>query len=272
MTRSRRAEVRRRRRASWRRALGMCVVPLAVLAGVAGVAALATVPDLVDEVRAFRAARPCVLPASAPADCLHTYPATVRGKVIENEGRSQLYLLKLDGPPPVPAELDMGDEEPLLTRLHKGDHVTVTVWRDYTTAVTKDGATQESGDTPDGLPEIQTAAGLDLLAVGGYGGYAGVMAVRHARQRSLPRSVAMWGRWTMGAVLASVPAGIVGYETGTGPVVVTLLWLVLLPVVWLVVEHQERRRPRRSHRKPGPPPPRTADRGTWLRYLQGHDA
>ncbi|MGW0844619.1 hypothetical protein ACWD26_31685 [Streptomyces sp. NPDC002787] len=112
MTRNRRADARRRRHTWWTRALGLAVAPLAAAAGVAGVVALATVPDAVDEVRAFRSARPCTLLMSPPADCLHTYPATVRGTVIENEGRSQLYLLELDGRHPVPAELDMDDEDP----------------------------------------------------------------------------------------------------------------------------------------------------------------
>ncbi|WP_238431384.1 hypothetical protein [Streptomyces cavernae] len=204
---------------------------------------------------------------SPTADCLHSHAATVRETVIENEGRNQLYLLKLDGRPPVPAELQLDDEAPLLTHLRKGDNVTVTVWRDYTTAVTKNGVTQESSDTPEGLPESQTALGLDLLAVGGYGGYAGVAAIRHARQRSLPGSVALWGQRTVGAVLASMPAGIVGYETGTGPVGVMLLWLTLLPLVWLIVERQVRHKPGRHSRRPAPS--RTSDTGTWLRRLQG---
>ncbi|MEU1573437.1 hypothetical protein ABZ519_20210 [Streptomyces collinus] len=219
MTRNSRADARRRRRTRWTRALGLAVAPLAAAAGVAGIVALATVPDAVDEVRAFRSARPCTLPVSPTADCLHTYPATVRGTVIENEGRSQLYLLELDGRHPVPTELDMDDEAPLLKQLRKGDHVTVTVWRDYTTAVTRNGVAQESSDTPEGLPEFQTVLALDLLAAGGFGGYAGVTAIRHARQRSLPGSVALWGRRTVGAVLASLPAGFVGYETEIGPVV-----------------------------------------------------
>ncbi|WP_338897769.1 hypothetical protein WBG99_21025 [Streptomyces sp. TG1A-60] len=161
----------------------------------------------------------------------------------------------------------MNDEDPLLKQLRRGDHITVTVWRDYTTAVTKDGVTQESSDTPEGLPEFQTAFALDLLAVGGYGSYAGATAIRHARQRSLPGPVALWGRWTVGAVLASLPAGIVGYETATGPVAVVLLWLVLLPVVWLMVEGRERHNRGRHSRRPAPG--RTADTAAWLRYLQG---
>lgn len=72
------------------------------MAGVAGVVALSTAPGLVDEVQVFRCARPCAVPVSPSAACLRTYPATVRGTVIENEGRSQLYLLKLDGPPRSP--------------------------------------------------------------------------------------------------------------------------------------------------------------------------
>ncbi|WNZ06439.1 hypothetical protein [Streptomyces sp. 11x1] len=267
MARSRGAEVRRRGRTRWTRAWGLCVLPPAVLAAVAGVVALATVPDLVHEVQAFHSARPCAVTMSPPVDCLRSYPATVRGTVIENEGRSQLYLLELDGPRPVPAELDMNDEDPLLKQLRKGDGITVTVWRDYATAVTKDGVTQESSDTPEGLPEFQTAFALDLLAVGAYGSYAGATAIRHARQRSLPGAVALWGRWTVGAVLASLPAGIVGYETGTGPVAVVLLWLVALPVVWLMVEGRERRNRGRHSRRPAPG--RTADTAAWLRYLQG---
>jgi hypothetical protein len=259
--------VRRLRHTRRTRAWGLYVTPLAALAGVAGVVALATVPDLVDEVRAFHSARPCALPVSPTADCLHSYPATVRGTVIENEGRNHLYLLKLDGPHPIPAELDMDDEVPLLKHLRKSDHITVTVWRDYVPAVTRDGVTQESVDTPEGLPEFQTVFALDLMAAGGYGGYAGVTAIRHARQRSLPGPVVLWGRWTVGALLASIPAGIVGYETGTGPVVVVLLWLVLLPVIRLIVERQERRnRGRHSHT---PAPSRTADTAGWLRYRQG---
>lgn len=267
MDRKRRAEVRRRKHTRWTRAWGLSVAPLAALAGVAGVVALTTVPDLMDEVQAFHSARPCAVPGPPSADCLRTYPATVRGTVIEHEGRNHLYLLKLDGPRPIPAELDMDDEVPLLKHLRKGDHITVTVWHDYTTAVTKDGVTQESIDTPEGLPEFQTVFALDLMALGGYGGYAGVMAIRHARQRSLPGPVALWGRWTVGTVLASIPAGIVGYETGTGPVAVVLLWLALLPLVWLIVERQERHN--RGRHSSTPAPDRTADTATWLRYLQG---
>ncbi|NNJ06006.1 hypothetical protein HHX38_17970 [Streptomyces sp. PKU-MA01144] len=266
-TRSRRAEARRRGRTWWTRAGGLSVALLGAVAALAGVAALSTVPDSVDEVRVFRSARPCAVPVSPSADCLRTYPATVRGTVVEHAARGGLYLLKLDGPRPIPAELDMGDEEPLLRHLRKGDHITVTVWRDYATAVTKDGVTQESGDTPDGLPEFQTALGLGLLAVGGYGGYAGATAVRHARQRSHPGPVALWGRWTVGTVLASMPAGIVGYETETGPVAVVLLWLTLLPVIWLIAGRREGRSRGRHGRAPAPD--RTADSTTWLRYLQG---
>ncbi|MFD9972829.1 hypothetical protein [Streptomyces sp. NPDC059017] len=265
MSRSKRAEARRRRPAWWNRAWGLLVVPLAVMAGAAGIVVLVTVPDSVNEVRAFRSARPCTFPQAVAADCLRTYPATVRGTAVENQGRSQLYLLKLDGPPPIPAELDMDGEVPLLKHLRKGDHVTVTVWRDYAPAVTKDGVTQESTDTPEGWPEFQTAFALDLLTVGGYGGFAGTTAVRHARRRSLPDWVALWGRWTMGAVVVSVPAGIIGYETGTGPVVVALLWLALLPAVWLVVKRRERHDSGRHSRRPAPS--RAADTGTWPRYL-----
>jgi hypothetical protein len=71
----------------------------------------------------------------------------------------------------------------------------------------------------------------------------------------------------VGAVLASLPAGIVGYETGTGPVAVVLLWLALLPVIWLIVERQKRHN--RGRHRSTPAPDRNADTATWLRYLQG---
>ncbi|MEV0693881.1 hypothetical protein [Streptomyces sp. NPDC050388] len=246
--------LRVRRLTWWHRIWGPAAVLLGVAAVTATVVLLASVPGLLADVRAFRAARPC--PTAGPVvpglDCLRSVPATVAGKVIREQTKNNEYTLMLRGSDRVPASLDMGSPDPLLRQLNKGDTVTLTVWRDYTTAVIKDGVTQESTDTPVGEPEFVTALALALLAGGLYGIYAGTVAARHA-QEGLPVSLVTLGAQAFWAALAALPAVMVGDLTG--PVGVVVTWLALLPLIRLIALRLERKsrgrhsRPRlRAHR------------------------
>ncbi|WP_051821285.1 hypothetical protein VM636_29310 [Streptomyces sp. SCSIO 75703] len=223
-----------RRRAWWHRAWGTVAALLGAAALVAAAASAALVPGLLDDVRAFENARPCPTTTPAPADCLRRFPATVRGTVIHDGGRNQQYSLLLRGGGAVPAELDMYGADPLLSGLREGDRVTLTVWRDYTVAVTRDGVTQESADTPVGEPEFTTALACAMTAAGVYGAYAGTVAVRHARRHArqgLPAELVPLGAQAFWAGLAALPALFVGDFTGPAGVVVT--WLLLLPLIRL---------------------------------------
>ncbi|MGW3512888.1 hypothetical protein [Streptomyces sp. NPDC000994] len=202
-----------------------------------GSAGLAVVAESLDTVRAFRAARPCP-DGTGPGprfgeDCLRVLPATVKGTVIVEAGKYyKEYTLKLSGSRQVPAELDMGDADPLLRHLNRGDQVTVSVWRGYAPSVSKDGVTQASADTPESEPNISMALSLALFTVGLYGLYAGAVALRHAR-RELPRSLTVRGKEALTAAIAAFPALAIGDMIG-GPVAVTLVWVAMLPVIWWI--------------------------------------
>ncbi|MEU3348782.1 hypothetical protein ABZ723_28085 [Streptomyces sp. NPDC006700] len=126
----------------------------------------------------------------------------------------------------------MGGAEPLLRHLRAGDVVTVTMWRGYATAVSKDGVTQHSDDTPEGLPLWATAIALALLAAGLFAAYAGGHAVARAPVHAatgLPTRLRKRGLQAIGAVFCAVPAGMFGMWTG--PVGVIVLWAVLVGVL-----------------------------------------
>ncbi|MFF9128461.1 hypothetical protein ACF09J_35365 [Streptomyces sp. NPDC014889] len=202
-----------------------------------GSAGLAVVAESLDTVRAFRAARSCPDgkgPGPRPGeDCLRVLPATVKGTVIVEAGKYyKEYTLKLSGPRQVPAELDMGDADPLLRHLNRGDQVTVSVWRGYAPSVSKDGVTQATADTPESEPNISMALSLALFTVGLYGLYAGAVTLRHA-QRELPKSLTVRGKEALTAAIAAVPARAIGDMIG-GPVAVTLVWVAMLPVIWWI--------------------------------------
>lgn len=245
--------LRVRRLTRWHRIWG----PAAVLLGVAAVTAtavlLVSVPGLLADVRAFRAARPCltVSPTVPDLDCLRSVSATVEGKVIREQTKNNEYTLMLRGSDRAPFSLDMGSPNPLLRQLNKGDTVTLTIWRDYITAVEKDGVTQESTDTPVGEPEFNTALALALLAGGLFGIYAGTVAARHAArhaQHGLPVPLVSLGTQAFWAALAAVPAMMVGDLTG--PVGVVVTWLSLLLLIRLIalrLEGKSRGRHSRRH-------------------------
>ncbi|MFE9310796.1 hypothetical protein ACIQCF_26395 [Streptomyces sp. NPDC088353] len=211
-----------------------CWGAVAILLGVAliffAALGLTLVPDDMAEERAYRAARLCG--TAVTEDCLRPVRATVRGTEIREQPKNQRYDLRLTGPGPVPREVAMGGAEPLLRHLRAGDVVTVTVWRDYATAVSKDGVTQYSEDNPEGLPLWSTATALALLATGLLAAYAGGHAVArapHYAATGLPTRLGKHGVQTIGAVFCAVPAGLFGIWTG--PVGVIVLWSVLVGVL-----------------------------------------
>ncbi|MFJ4731320.1 hypothetical protein ACIP6V_03160 [Streptomyces sp. NPDC088770] len=219
-----------RLRTLWHRCWGA----IAVLLGVALIffagAGLTVVPDDTAEEHAYRAARPCG--AAVTEDCLRLVRATVRGTEIRERARSRRYDLRLTGPGPVPREVAMGGAEPLLRHLRAGDVVTVTMWRGYATAVSKDDVTQYSDDNPEGLSLWATAIALALLAIGLFAAYAGGHAVARASIHAatgLPTRLRKRGVQTIGAVCCAVPAGMFGLWTG--PVGVIVRWPALVGVL-----------------------------------------
>ncbi|MFD8386221.1 hypothetical protein ACFV2X_48300 [Streptomyces sp. NPDC059679] len=195
-----------------------------------------------------RAAGPC--PArSSGEDCLRTTAATVRDTVIRDEGKTSEYTLKLTGPRPVPAEVDMGAADPLLRRLRAGDRVTVTMWRDYAIAFSKDGVRQETDDTPAGEPVFVTALALAFLSVGLFvahtGGVEVLGAPRHA-VHGLPGSLVTRGKLAVGAALCAILAGVGGEFTN--PIGVVVAWTVLAGLLWPLIRRLDGRRAGRHAR------------------------
>ncbi|WP_344357138.1 hypothetical protein [Streptomyces gobitricini] len=231
-----------RRRAVRHRVWGLCSALAGFVLLLLAVTGLAAVPDLMDDERAYEAAVPCAPRAAAGAGCLRPVEATVVRTVIRDEVKNEEFTLRLTGPPEVPGELDMGHSDPLLERLRPGDRVTVTMWRDHATAVSRDGLTQQSADTPVGEPPFVTALMLALLSVGAYALYAGGVVLARARHHAewgLPASLVTRGKQSFGAALCTLPALIVGDLAG--PLVAVAAWLAMLPPVHLAVLRWERR-------------------------------
>jgi hypothetical protein len=129
----------------------------------------------------------------------------------------------------------MSGADPLLRHLRAGDVVTVTVWRDYTTAVGKDGVTQHSDDTPEGQAAFAAAFALALAALGFFAAYAGGNAVAHApgyAATGVPARLVLRGKLAVTAAACALPAGLFG--VWTGPVGVIVLWSVLAGLVLAV--------------------------------------
>ncbi|AXG79199.1 hypothetical protein DVK44_17745 [Streptomyces paludis] len=170
----------------------------------------------------------------------------------ENGRAGTTYRLRLTGGPDVPHEVDLPDAGPFLKRLKPGDGVTVTMWRDYATTVTKDGHVQRTTDTPEGEPQFMTALSLALLAFGVYACYAGVVLVRPSRTvgGALPAHMVPLGVFAMAAAVLTIPTVIVGDVAN--PLVQGLSWPVfLLPAGWLLRHLHRRGRARRRVRVGG---------------------
>ncbi|MFF9452417.1 hypothetical protein [Streptomyces flaveolus] len=222
-----------RLRTLWHRCWGAVALLLGVALIFFAGFGLTLVPDDMAEERAYRAARPCG--TAVTEECLRPVQATVRGTEIREQPRNQRYDLRLTGPSSVPREVAMGGAEPLLRYLRVGDLVTVTMWRDYATAVSKDGVTQYSDDNPEGLSLWAAAIALALLAIGLFAAYAGGHVVARApyyAATGLPTRLGKRGVQTIGAVFCAVPAGLFGIWTG--PVGVIVLWSALVGLFLVV--------------------------------------
>ncbi|MFF9402490.1 hypothetical protein [Streptomyces sp. NPDC014744] len=234
-----------------RRVWGLCAALLGVAMLLLGAAGLAIVPDLIEDEKAFGTATACTAPSSLQDDCRRSFDATVTRTVIRDQARSSEYTLYVDGPARVPRSIDMGGSEPLLKRLRPGDNVTVTMWRDYATAVRQGKVSQETADTPEGEPVFVCALALAVICGGAYGLYAGGTALARARRhavRGLPATLVPRGKEAAGAALCTLPALVVGDFTSVP--VMLVVWLGLLPLVRWVVQRQQQRSTGRHARPP----------------------
>ncbi|MFI7360479.1 hypothetical protein ACIBTP_42110, partial [Streptomyces avidinii] len=219
-----------RRRTVWRRVWGLCAALLGIATLLLGVAGLTFLPGLIEDEKAFGTAASCTTSSSHQDDCLRSFDATVTRTVIKEHAKSSEYTLYLNGPAPVPRSIDMGSSEPLLKRLRPGDDVTVTLWRDYATAVRQGKSSQETADTPEGESVFTCALALALICGGAYGLYAGGTALARARRhavRDLPAALVTRGKEAGGAALCTLPAIVVGDFTSVP--VMLVVWLGLLP-------------------------------------------
>ncbi|MFF9592314.1 hypothetical protein ACF1FX_24355 [Streptomyces sp. NPDC014646] len=240
-----------RRRTVRRRVWGLCAALLGVAMLLLGAAGLAIVPDLIEDEKAFGTATACTAPSSLQDDCRRSFDATVTRTVIRDQARSSEYTLYVDGPARVPRSIDMSGSEPLLKRLRPGDNVTVTMWRDYATAVRQGKVSQETADTPEGEPVFVCALALAVICGGAYGLYAGGTALARARRhavRGLPATLVPRGKEAAGAALCTLPALVVGNFTSVP--VMLVVWLGLLPLVRWVVQRQQQRSTGRHARPP----------------------
>ncbi|MEU0340431.1 hypothetical protein ABZ092_16080 [Streptomyces bobili] len=229
-----------RRRTVSHRVWGLCAALLGVVMLLVGAAGLAIVPSLIEDEKAFGTATSCTALSSPKDDCLRSFKATVTRTVIKEQNKSSEYTLHLNGPAQVPRSIDMGASEPLLKRLRPGDNVTVTLWRDYATAVRQGKVSQETVDTPGGEPVFVCALALAVICGGAYGLYVGGTALARARSqavRDLPATLVTRGKEAGGAALCTLPAVVVGDFTSVP--VMLVVWLGLLPLVRWVVQRQQ---------------------------------
>ncbi|MFJ4681628.1 hypothetical protein [Kitasatospora sp. NPDC088783] len=221
--------------------LTAAVVGTALLA--AALACGIVVPFSVAEERAYRAAAPCPADAAPDADCLYSLTARVRGTHIDTRPKQQQFTLRLDGPPPVPAELDFPGQDPLLRHLLPGEQVTVTHWHEYTVAVTRGTTTQTSSDTPIDEPELITGLALILLTLGTYTLNASVLARRpRPAGVGLPSVLADRAKAALTAAVWTLPAGLLAATWG-GPPLMLLAWATILPTLRWWLRHRARRTP-----------------------------
>ncbi|MEV6210704.1 hypothetical protein [Kitasatospora sp. NPDC051914] len=226
--------------------LGAALLGLAMLGG--SVLTAGFLPETLARERAFRAARPCPADAAPQADCLHTLHARVRGTVVDTRPKQQQYTLRLQGPPPVPAEIDFQSPTPLLQHLRPGDEVTLTQWRSYTVTASRAGTAQHSTDTPVDEPELVTGLSLILLTLGSYTLHAAVLCRRpRPIGTGLPPVLAYRGKAAMAAAAWVLPAGFLGATWG-GPPVVLLTWAAVLPGLRWWLRRRGKRAPASRHR------------------------
>ncbi|MEU6755711.1 hypothetical protein [Streptomyces sp. NPDC046685] len=241
-----------RRRAVWRRVWGLCAALLGVVMLLVGAAGFAMMPSLIDDEKAFGTATSCTALSSPQDACLRSFEATVTRTVIKERNKSSEYTLYLNGSTQVPRSIDMGASEPLLKRLRPGDHVKVTLWRDYATEVRQGKVSQETADTPEGEPVFVCALALAVICGGAYGLYAGGTALARASRRhavrDLPAALVTRGKEAAGAALCALPAMIVGVFTSVP--VMLVVWLGLLPLVRWIVQRQQQRSTGRHARPP----------------------
>ncbi|MFF9351852.1 hypothetical protein [Streptomyces sp. NPDC014734] len=228
--------------------VGSLLGALFLLVATAGFAA--SIPEAVSTVRDFRSAEPCT-DRTAPADCLRSITATVRSTE-RTGGRNPKYTVRLDGPAGVPHEMEMEAEGPLFELLKPGDEVTVTRWRDYATALGRDGVTQQSDDSPESEPEWQAGLAAVCLVLGCYLFYLGGVLLTRAREVAAngpPRGFWFFGMCALWGALAAIPAGVAGAFASSGRghedwgwLVLVVVWIVLLPAVYVGVRWREGRR------------------------------
>lgn len=224
-----------RRRIMWHRTWGSAatLVGLAVL--VVSAAGLAAVSETVADERLYLQARPC--PVSVPAStgkCLHARTAQVAGVVIRDETKHEEFTLRLRKAPGLPEEIDMGSAGPLLQHLVPGDEVTLTLWHDYTVAVARDGAVQETADTPEGEAVFITAVVLALTSAGVFLLHTGGSALARARTWATygaPAVLVFRTKWAFGSALCALPALVLADLSGLGPVAEILAWCAMVPIV-----------------------------------------
>ncbi|MER5885257.1 hypothetical protein ABT160_15625 [Streptomyces sp. NPDC001941] len=216
-------------------------------------------PDEVEDLRSYRSSRPCAHPAAdAYDDCFRTERATVLDT--RRTGKSAEYWVELDGSAAVPGEVDLGGDEPLFETLRPGDEVTVTLWRDHGTALERGGVTQYTRDNPEGSPEWAAGIAAGLLAVGAYLVYLGVVLLTRAGTLAAygsPYGFRFFGKCTLWAALATIPAGMAGAAVSAAPgreghgwPVLLAVWALLLPAVYAGVRWHERRRLSRADEHP----------------------
>ncbi|GAA1426063.1 hypothetical protein GCM10009601_34150 [Streptomyces thermospinosisporus] len=113
-----------------------------------------TVPDHQAEERAYRAARPVSVPARVEAKVDEVWGKSTRHWLHVTERGSERRLRMSD----------VGDD--IYGRVRPGDRVTVEYWRGEIRAVTFDGVTQQTHESPIGDWRMPLGIGLGLVPVG----------------------------------------------------------------------------------------------------------
>ncbi|MEV1024422.1 hypothetical protein [Streptomyces sp. NPDC050264] len=150
------------------RLLGRFGVSLVVI----GLLLFALVPFAEADNRAYESAPVC--PAGQRADdCRAVLPATVVDKGTETSGKNAKYYLYLrgtGGSAEAEHKVRLPDDRPIYDRVHRGDRVTATYWKDQVRVIRVGSDTQRSqlspvhdGRLPGAFAVLTLAVGLGLL-------------------------------------------------------------------------------------------------------------
>ncbi|NUU20092.1 MAG: hypothetical protein HOV68_01055 [Streptomycetaceae bacterium] len=119
-----------------------------------------------DEIRPYDNAAPCPPGEPRPWDCIGEVQATVVYIVDVDSKNQQRHSIAVRSDAfPTTKSIEVSDSGPLIDTVHKGDPITLTIWRDRVIALRAADKTEKTHDTPrDNASQAITLLGILITA------------------------------------------------------------------------------------------------------------